>query len=681
MTTRSVLRPINILPGVKSFVEATLTSSRHWWFADKIRFVGGRPQKIGGWDAVEGAVEGAVRSIWSGWMLGYLLYMIGSHKRLYLMIQGNLTNVTPFDDTPVAIADSLETLYGTLANNPFVTQDGSALVSVLDSEGGRLVAGDTVVVSGVSGTVNGIPDTDLNGTFVIIESFPGGYAIMVSTPANADGAGGGNTVVRAAGLVRVHDAAHGLAEGDRVRIEGAATFSGILDTEINQEFIIRNAEANTFDVMTGGSASAFDDDGGEGATVYYPPLPPGGENEVYAEGYGAGLYGAGLYGVSRESFSSRTLASIWFMDRYGDSVILTRGNGTGVYSFTGTISQSPQLVPGAPTAVNYAFVSDNTLVTLGADGVENRIKASDQGDITEWTGSQTNQVFVDDIEGAGRLLSHANTGRENLIFSENRTYGFRKIQRAAGVWEITLKDPGVGIIAPMARCVVNGVAYWMGQNNFYLWAGGKVEVIPSNDPERRESTIRDYVFGNLTNNQKSKIFCWHNPLFGEIWWHYPSETANEPDRVARLNLSDFSWVMDTMERLAAEAPTVMGAYPMLSSKNRLLWHETGNDANGQPMAFTLQSCDLTGEKDMNTLAALIPDSDQSGVLAVRVRTRQYPQAQTLQYDRTFNLPPGIKRVPFSLSGRVWNYTISGNDLGQAWRMGQWFEEVQKAGGQ
>ena len=86
---------------------------------------------------------------------------------------------------------------------------------------------------------------------------------------------------------------------------------------------------------------------------------------------------------------------------------------------------SPVLVTNAPTKVNYAFVSNNILVTFGADTgsgqVENRILASDYADRTLWTSSSTNQVLTTPSRG-GRLISHIPVEGRNLIFTENQTH-------------------------------------------------------------------------------------------------------------------------------------------------------------------------------------------------------------------------------------------------------------------
>ena len=109
-------------------------------------------------------------------------------------------------------------------------------------------------------------------------------------------------------------------------------------------------------------------------------------------------------------------------------------------------------MPNAPSAINYVFVSNSIVVTLGADGIVNRIKSSDQGDPEQWTSSSTNQVFIDDIEGAGRFISHISVLGDNLLFTERQTYRFTYIGQPF-IWRIEKLDDSVGIISQNARCV------------------------------------------------------------------------------------------------------------------------------------------------------------------------------------------------------------------------------------
>lgn len=429
--------------------------------------------------------------------------------------------------------------------------------------------------------------------------------------------------------------------------------------------------------IIGSNTKLFAMIGGVNNDITPAGLPPGAVDETAQSGYGAGLYGVGLYGASLTSSTARSYPRTWFFDRFGSLLIATPGNQTGIYSWAGSTATPPALVANAPTAVNYAFVSDNILVTFGADGVQNRIRSSDQGNITNWTSSSTNQVYAYDVANAGRLVSHVPVTGKNLIFTERKTYTFRYIGLPF-IWETKELDPSIGIIGPMARCNVEGTAYWMGQNNFYMYDGGNVRVIPSNTSP--QSTLLRYVYNNLNYAQKSKCFAWYNQQFNEVWFHYPRGSSLEPNAIARLALDDYSWTPDTMDRTAAEYPNQSYQYPRLCSLlPKLYYHEYGANDDTSSLPFSLRTCRITGGKKPAFIQGVIPDSTQTGDITIQVQGRLFPSSASLTTDITLPVTPATERLQWQPSARYWSYVVRGNALDQVWRAGAWQEDLQPMG--
>lgn len=680
-TTTSTLVPLTCVSGVEPSTDETNNATSHYTMSQNVRFFNGKPEKIGGYNKVsfDGgmSVSGVVRSIFSSVLSNITQTLIGTHTKLYSLYGSVLTNITPLQTSSVAAANSLDTHYDTLGNDPISTTDGSTTVRITDSDYSLFKVGDSLTISGATAT-GGIAIGILNSSHVIRNIGTGYYDIVVSTAATSTATGGGASVVRSSGLITVNKTSHGILDGERVKLEGAATTGGITDVQINIEFIVRNIQTNSFDIMTAGTATSSVSSGGGASTVYYKEIVSGGENEVFSQGYGMGQYGVGLYGTSLQSASGRALPRTWFFDKYGDAVIATAGNQTGVYTWSGSSSIAPTLVTNAPTAVNYAFISNNILVTFGAGGVFNKIFSSDQGDITNWTASSLNSVFEDNVEGAGRLLSHANVNGTNIIFTEQRCYTMRHIGRDNGVWAIKPLEY-IGIMSPMSRATVGGAVFWMGNDNFYMWRGGSVEVIPSNS--KQQTTLWKYVFENLNYSQKSKCFAWYNKKFGEVWFHYPSEGSNEPDRVAVVSVNDYAWWPLELDRTAAEYPEINLSVPRLSdSSSNIFRHESGYNANGLSMDWSLDfNLRKVDGKKPSTITAIIPDSVQSGNISITVTGQQWPQSTANTYSNTYTCTASQERIPVSASGRYYKYSLSGNALNQSWRMGEWYEEIQTQG--
>ena len=86
-------------------------------------------------------------------------------------------------------AQSKELIQGTLANNPFATNNGSATVTVTDAAH-QFIAGDSITFSGAS-AVGGL---DVNSTFTIASVSANTYTITAGSSASSSASGGGGSV-------------------------------------------------------------------------------------------------------------------------------------------------------------------------------------------------------------------------------------------------------------------------------------------------------------------------------------------------------------------------------------------------------------------------------------------------------------------------------------------------------
>lgn len=675
MTTKNVdsYEIIEYVPGINKDIVGT--ANKQYVSGRRIRFNNGRPEKIAGYTHVsldnDASVSGKARTMYSGLLDSIATYVIGTHSKLYTLIGTQLTNITPLKATTVTVANSLATHYDTLANNPITTTNGSKTVTIADADSADYVVGDNITLSGIPGDVNGIPVAELNALHKIRSIGSGNYTIRVGSDATSSGAGGGASVVRTSGLITVTAASHGQANGDRVKIASAGDTGGIVAaTHINREHVIRGITAGTFDIMTLGVASSSVSGGGGASTTYQAEIDDGNENEIAKFGYGSGKYGVGIYGTSRVS-GSREYPRIWSFDRFGETIIGTPGGQTGLYKWDGDITAAPALVANAPTAINYAFVSDNIVVTLGADGIGNRIKGSAQNDETNWTSSSTNTVFTDDIEGAGEFISHAPSKGVNLLYTGKEVYLMRFISLPL-VWDIEQLASDVGIIGRNARVVVNGIVFWMSEFNFHMWRGGSIELIPSNTGN--QSSIKGYVFDDLNKAQKSKCFATYNSTKNDVEFHYPSAGSNEPDRIARVCLDDYTWSYEEdYTRTAAEYPNVTGdSRRKIGSDGTIYNHDVGWDENGVAAEWSLTSALTPVGAKIGSIVEVLPDSLQTGNITFRLTGQFAPQSPAMISDNQYTVTPETEIMPTAMNGRYYQYTWSGEALGQEWRMGAWW---------
>ncbi len=594
------------------------------------------------------------------------------------------TNAAAGGNAVVETHGNMATNYGTLANNPITTVLGSKTLTIAHTAH-KLVAGDTVTLAGAT-TTNGVPSGDINILHLVRSTTANTYDITVATTATSSGTGGGSGVIEKTYIITVTHTAHGFSNGQRVGILASTNVGGIPLGEINMEHIISNIGTNSYDIRAETFATSAATSAGGAVTTVQGQIPAGECDAQFGVGYGMGEYGVGLYGVANVSSGTLILPRIYSMDRYGDLVILTPGGQTGVYSWDGDTDNAPVIVTDAPDEVNYVFSSDNIAVALGAGGVINRISWSDQGDLTDWTPTSTNQAGEDDIEGAGMFFSQARVRGINLIFTEDQVYTMRYIGSPL-VWEIKELEGAQGLIAQNARVVVNGICYWMGQQDFYMYNGGVVASMGSNSQDNI-NYLRNYVFNDINSVQKYKNFAWFNPFYNEIWFHYCSQASNEPDRVARYSINEKHWVPDTFDRTAAEYPRILNIYPRLISHENLVYrHEKGvNDVNSA-LAFSLTGPMNQTDNSLIKITRIIPDSVQTGDITYGIKTLPFAQSDEAMYisstgtsstvSTTITVSPTLEKIDNFITNRLWQHSWAQDVLNGNWRKGAWVEVIEK----
>ena len=129
---------IPLLPGV--FKDDTpLSAEGRWVDADKVRFVMGMPQTIGGYESVTtDTIAGICRGIHTWADAGGVRQIgLGTHSHLYAYQGGTLADITPNGSA------------GTLGADPFAVTAGSATVTVTHTVHGR-ARGDRVFFAGAA---------------------------------------------------------------------------------------------------------------------------------------------------------------------------------------------------------------------------------------------------------------------------------------------------------------------------------------------------------------------------------------------------------------------------------------------------------------------------------------------------------------------------------------------------
>ncbi|MBW3099191.1 hypothetical protein [Pseudohoeflea coraliihabitans] len=172
--------PVKVPPGVVK-VDSDLAATGRWIDADKVRFVRGMPEKVGGvqkliTDQFTGIARGA--KAWNTYG-GVNCLAFGTACNLYLVRNGTLNEITPYRSDATSIS----------LTNPFETTNTSAIVTVTDASHGIEAAGTDVVFSGAS-AVGGIT---IDGEYAVTEVVDADtYTITHSSAATSSATGGGS---------------------------------------------------------------------------------------------------------------------------------------------------------------------------------------------------------------------------------------------------------------------------------------------------------------------------------------------------------------------------------------------------------------------------------------------------------------------------------------------------------
>lgn len=236
------LTPLELPPGI--YLAASRASSRGRYVGgDKIRFYGGKPQKIGGWIRyISTAFSGIARGLFAWVSSTFVNYLaLGTATKAYAIVD-SYHDLTPYRIT------------GTEANNPFTTTNGSAVVSV-HHVGHGVEVGAHVHWTG-STLINNVT---LVGEYTVVTvTDVDNFTVTALTTASGSGAGGGAAAAYSYEInPGLASSAAGLGWGTGPY--GAGTWGSARSTGITQD--LRTWSFDGYGDLLMGSPS--------GGTIYY----------------------------------------------------------------------------------------------------------------------------------------------------------------------------------------------------------------------------------------------------------------------------------------------------------------------------------------------------------------------------------------------------------------------------
>ena len=689
------LTKLQFKPGVNR--ETTSYTNEGGWFdVDKVRFRFGFPEKIGGWSKYANVnFLGTCRALHSWKALdGTEFIGVGTHLKYYLLEGQQFYDITPIRLTAGAgdatFATGADTLNGEI--------DINSQSIILDSASGFPASGRILIGTEVI-TYASISSVTLLGCARGQNS---------TTPAaHADG------VAVTCCTVTVTENAHGALDNDFVTFTDAATLGGVITAAVlNQEYQITaivsdNAyqiEARTVSSIasittTTGLDPTFvfsntsdSGTGGTGTVAAYQ-INTGLDTTISGNGWNAGTWGRGTWNSSTDLTASGQMLRIWSHDNFGEDLLINDRDGNIYYwnktDGTGVRAKPFSELSGAnspPTSAKIIMVSDRDrhVITFGCDAENSTdqdpllIRFGSQGSLTDWAAVITNTAGDLRLGSGSEIVAAIETKQQVLVFTDVSLHAMQFLGPPL-TFGINVVSENLTIIGPLGAINVEDTVYWMGQEEFYSYAG-RVQRLPC--------TVRDYVFTDFNFFQKEKVTAASNTAFGEVWWFYPSASSEENDRYVVFNYQQNVWYYGTMNR-TVWMDRGINSDPIAASTDHYLYsQETGFD-DGSTTPVTAISAHIEssqidmGDGDHFTfINKMIPDitfrdsTALSPSATMTLQARNYPggvylQTQAKSVTRTSTVPieQWTNEVNLRLRGRAFSLKLESTGTGTAWRLG------------
>jgi hypothetical protein len=570
------------------------------------------------------------------------------------------------------------------------TQFGNTVVNFVGS------ASDIFTWNGL----DGVPYAALGTNRKVYAFYGGAWADI--TPIRATGTVTFDTV-NASTTVTVNDVAHGAVQGDFVTFSGTTgNPGGIPNADLNNEFEIQLVVSpDEYTIVSPTQATSTATAAGTSNASYQ--INVGGDKSYVDFGWGTGTWGLSTWGTPRPASTSLSLlAQCWQFDNYGQNLILQLVDG-GIYEWDPTtgLSTRATAIAGAPTKSKFALVStpDRHLVCFGTEDTLGDptsqdpmyVRFSSQENINDFVATATNTAGGQRLTDGNEIISALRSRGQILIWTDTSVHG-QQFLGPPYTFGFQQLGANCGIISPHAAADVNGVAYWMSKDAFFVFDGTVKKIA---------CTVQDYVFEDLNIVQATSVNVGINTQFNEVTWFYPSLSSDYVNRFVTYNYLENVWSIGTMDRTAwtdigtFEKPlaskympldteaTISTIYGLTPGRSHLYNQEDGVDANGEALPAYIYSgyFDIGDGDQVLFMKRFIPDfKRQVGNLTVRLLLRLYPQTTATPSSLDpYTITPTTDKVDTRARGRQIQLRIESDELNGWWRFGTMRVDIQPDG--
>jgi len=513
-------------------------------------------------------------------------------------------------------------------------------------------------------------------------------------------------VTNGSSTVTVTDASHGALIGDFVTIATvSAAVGGITQANLQREFeilTVPTTDTYTIEAPAAGTSTAA----GATANASYQ-FNTGPATSLLGYGWGAGTWGDSTWDTSREGLTGASgvllEAGKWSLDNWGEDVLSQQFNGglsywdtsAGLSSNRSSVTE----VSTAPTKTRLMLVSGDdrhviclgTETTIGDTSTQDSmfIRWSTQENQNEWTPSSVNTAGSHRLTAGNQIQSAVRSRGAILIWTDTALY---QMQFIGPPLTFGFKQLGsnCGAVGLNAAVDVNGIAYWMGNDSFFLYDGA-VKKIPC--------SVQDHVFDSISPSSLTEVYCASNADYNEVMWFYADSNSNVINKQVVYNYLENLWYVGSLDRTtwsnssiysvpyasqfvagssATATPTIQG---LKTGRSFIYAQETGTDDDGSAMVASIESGDIDiGEGDnFMSIRRILPDfKNQVGNVDITMQTRPYPSATQTTHG-PFEITTSTTKQDTRIRGRQLSLKLESNATGENWRYGTLRVDMQPDG--
>ena len=526
-------------------------------------------------------------------------------------------------------------------------------------------------------------------------------------------------------ICSITKASHGLTAGDIILLDSVTLPGGTGYTDADFEdklFQVTNVTSTSvFTITQSTNATATVSTGGSLSVIPYETVGPAAQS--YGYGWGIDTWSSGAWGEAAPASDVSLEPGLWSLSNFGQVLVATIANGK---TFTWNAGDAARLTTRAstttsgfstsanPTATRVTLVSPTTrhLIHLGTETVigdtstqdDMFIRFSDQEDINDYTPTAINSAGSQRLQDGTKIMGALKAKETILVWTDNALYTMKFIG-APFTFGFEQVGTNCGLIGKNAAVEIDGMAFWMSANGFFMF-DGTVKSMPC--------SVEDYVYDQADTTKGQQVYAGINNLFTEVVWYYPSTNSEYNDQTVVFNYGEpikgGVWYIGTEARTswidASVYPkpsatkfndSAIGTFPVIVGEDglgqtTLFEHEVGTDqvnADGTTTTITsfvksydfdLQSDGMSGEVFL-AMRRFLPDfKNLQGNAKVTLAVKRYPQeSETTTNLSPFTINANTDKKDTRARGRFVNIKIENTDVSESWRFGTLRIDIQPDG--